>query len=144
MTKDRIHPTDRHVGERLRMARLASKMSQTALGEAAGITFQQVQKYERGTNRVSASRLFEFANVLGVEVSYFFESAGDQPVTVRARAPRDAMGFDRVEMKILRCLWEIDDAKLKRNLLRLVDGMRPSTRRPGKPPEAVMDCPPAE
>ena len=129
MTKDRIHPIDRHVGERLRLARVTNKMSQTALGTAAGITFQQVQKYERGTNRVSASRLFEFANALGVDISYFFDGASDQPTKTRPTASRDAHDLDKIDMEIMRCLWEIDDDKLKRNLLRLVEGMRPGGKR---------------
>ena len=132
MTKERIHPIDRHVGERLRLARVTNKMSQTALGSAAGITFQQVQKYERGTNRVSASRLFEFANALGVDISYFFDGATDQPTKSRASPPRDAHDLDRLDMEIMRCLWEIDDDKLKRNLLRLVEGMRPGSKRRDK------------
>jgi transcriptional regulator with XRE-family HTH domain len=67
------NPVDVHVGQRLRMRRTLLGMSQTQIGEAVGLTFQQVQKYERGTNRVSASRLFDFSRVLNVSISYFFD-----------------------------------------------------------------------
>jgi transcriptional regulator with XRE-family HTH domain len=69
-------PIDRHVGARVRMQRLATKMSQEKLGEALGLTFQQVQKYEKGVNRIGASRLQQIAKVLKVSPSFFFEGAG--------------------------------------------------------------------
>jgi transcriptional regulator with XRE-family HTH domain len=77
----RPDPVDKHVGTRLRMRRLMLKMSQSALAETARITFQQVQKYEKGTNRISSSRLQQFANVLDVPIAYFFE---DQPTNSKA------------------------------------------------------------
>ena len=67
------HPIDVHVGARLRQRRILLGMSQTALGKAVGLSFQQVQKYENGGNRISSSRLFEFAKILNVPVSHFFE-----------------------------------------------------------------------
>src|SRR6185312_2919497 len=67
--------TDSHVGMRVRLRRLTVRMSQEALGEAIGVTFQQIQKYERGTNRIGASRLHNIARVLTVPVSFFFEGA---------------------------------------------------------------------
>jgi transcriptional regulator with XRE-family HTH domain len=66
-------PTDRHVGARVRMRRMMLGMSQTNLGEAVGLTFQQIQKYERGTNRIGASRLQHIAHILQVPASFFFE-----------------------------------------------------------------------
>ena len=69
------HPIDKHVGNRVRMRRMLIGMSQEKLGDALGITFQQVQKYEKGTNRISASRLQQIASVLGVKISYFYEGA---------------------------------------------------------------------
>lgn len=82
------HPVDEHVGARLRQLRKEAGMSQEALGTRLGITFQQVQKYERGTNRVSASKLHEAAQALGVSIADFFEGlpanggAGDSPADV--------------------------------------------------------------
>jgi transcriptional regulator with XRE-family HTH domain len=70
---DITNPIDRHVGSRLRMRRLASGMSQQSLGKKIGVTFQQVQKYEKGMNRIGASRLQQAANVLAVSVPFFFE-----------------------------------------------------------------------
>jgi transcriptional regulator with XRE-family HTH domain len=68
-------PIDKHVGARLRTRRMMLKMSQTALGEALGVTFQQVQKYEKGVNRIGAGRLQEIAGILQVPIAYFFEGA---------------------------------------------------------------------
>lgn len=67
------HPVDVYVGKRLRLKRTLQGLSQEAIGNAIGVTFQQIQKYERGINRMGASRLFDFARALGVPVSYFFE-----------------------------------------------------------------------
>ena len=67
------HPVDVHVGSRIRMRRTLLGMSQEKLGDALALTFQQVQKYERGANRVGASRLFEISQILDVPVSFFFE-----------------------------------------------------------------------
>src|SRR5882757_5926547 len=75
MAKGGPHPTDKHVGSRVRMRRLMLHMSQSQLGEALGLTFQQVQKYEKGTNRISASRLQKIAELLQVPVPFFFEGA---------------------------------------------------------------------
>ena len=69
------NPIDRHVGSRVRMRRMLASVSQEKLGEALGLTFQQVQKYEKGANRISASRLQNIAKILGVPVSFFFEGA---------------------------------------------------------------------
>jgi transcriptional regulator with XRE-family HTH domain len=73
MTKRDPNFVDRHVGNRVRMRRLLVGMSQEKLGELLGITFQQVQKYEKGSNRVSASRLYQIGRVLGVQVQYFYD-----------------------------------------------------------------------
>ena len=70
---DSIQETDRHVGLRIRQRRMQLNISQEKLGEAVGVTFQQMQKYEKAKNRVSASRLHQIATVLGVPVAYFFE-----------------------------------------------------------------------
>ena len=73
MTPGEAHPTDRHVGMNIRTRRKAIGMSQITLAQAVGLTFQQIQKYERGLNRVSASKLFEVARALSVPVSFFFD-----------------------------------------------------------------------
>src|SRR5215212_7547401 len=86
MTTKAPNPTDRHVGSRVRMRRMMLSMSQEKLGDALGLTFQQVQKYEKGTNRIGASRLQQIANILQVPVAFFFEGAPN------AGAPSDGMG----------------------------------------------------
>src|SRR5689334_25122650 len=85
VAKDGPHPIDAIVGARVRQRRTLLGMSQETLGKAVGLTFQQVQKYERGTNRISASRLFGMARVLEVPVSYFFDDIQD-PGSEAARA----------------------------------------------------------
>jgi transcriptional regulator with XRE-family HTH domain len=75
MIKKAPNPIDKHVGSRVRMRRVLIGMSQEKLGEALGLTFQQVQKYEKGTNRIGASRLQQISNILDVPVSFFFEGA---------------------------------------------------------------------
>jgi len=69
------NPIDRHVGARVRMRRMLVGMSQEKLGEALGLTFQQVQKYEKGTNRISASRLQQISEALNIPLAYFFKGA---------------------------------------------------------------------
>ncbi len=82
-------PIDVHVGARLRQRRTLLGMNQTDLGDALGLTFQQVQKYERGTNRISASRLFYLRGVLDVPVEFFFD---DMPTAVAASSPAQGGG----------------------------------------------------
>src|ERR1700676_4949927 len=75
MSTKSANPTDTHVGKRVRMRRMMLGMSQEKLGDALGLTFQQVQKYEKGTNRIGASRLQQISQILQVPVSFFFEGA---------------------------------------------------------------------
>ena len=85
----RALPVDVHVGLRLRQRRTLLAMSQTKLGDAVGLTFQQIQKYERGSNRIGSSRLFEFSKVLDVPISYFFD---EMPANVLAGRPVSGRG----------------------------------------------------
>ena len=82
--KKQPNPIDIHVGSRVRLRRMMLGMSQERLGESLGITFQQIQKYEKGTNRIGASRLQHIARVLSVPVSFFFEDAPGAPQWPRA------------------------------------------------------------
>lgn len=88
----RSHPVDVHVGTRLRQRRTLLGMSQTKLGQAVGLTFQQVQKYERGSNRMGASRLYEFGKVLDVPVSYFFDEMPSNVLAGRTASGRGQKG----------------------------------------------------
>ncbi len=72
------HPVDIHVGQRVRLQRQRRGLSQTQVASAVGLTFQQLQKYERGTNRISSSKLFELSKVLGVPVGYFFDEVSSE------------------------------------------------------------------
>ncbi len=83
------NPVDLHVGGRVRMRRKVLGVSQERLAEALGLTFQQVQKYERGANRVSASKLYEIARFLAAPVSYFFEGLSDPSIPGSAGAVSD-------------------------------------------------------
>lgn len=94
MRKSAPHPIDLHVGKRLRSRRTILGMSQEELGETVNVTFQQIQKYERGLNRMGSSRLYEFSCVLNVDVSYFFEDY-DVPI------PTDSERKPLPEMKDL-------------------------------------------
>jgi transcriptional regulator with XRE-family HTH domain len=77
------NPIDRHVGSRVRLRRMMLNMSQTKLGDELGLTFQQVQKYEKGKNRISASKLLQSAHILQVPVTYFFEGVSSTRLTAR-------------------------------------------------------------
>ena len=88
--KKAANPIDRHVGSRVRMRRILLGMSQEKLGEALGLTFQQVQKYEKGTNRIGASRLQQISTTLNVPPSFFFDGA---PSLEEAPADGSAPGF---------------------------------------------------
>src|ERR1051325_5850247 len=88
------NPIDVHVGSRVRLRRTLLGMSQEKLGEAIGLTFQQVQKYERGANRIGASRLFDLSRVLDVPVSYFFEEMSSD---VAQRTPSRIRGLGKPE-----------------------------------------------
>lgn len=104
------HPVDAHVGKKLRMARLSLGKSQSELANEAGVSFQQVQKYEKGTNRISASRLFEFSKLLGVDVAYFFYGAMENG----SEQPESERGFDTVDIEIARSVSSLSNAKMKR------------------------------
>src|ERR1700730_13906470 len=90
MAKKAPNPIDRHVGSRVRMRRMMLNMSQEKLGDALGLTFQQVQKYEKGTNRIGASRLQQISLILQVPVSFFFEGAPIVPGNHNIDGARDA------------------------------------------------------
>src|SRR3977135_3341703 len=85
------NPVDRHVGLRIRMRRKELGVSQERLAESIGLTFQQVQKYERAANRVSASKLWELSRALNTSISYFYEGLGDTHETAGSNLPRESM-----------------------------------------------------
>lgn len=120
------NPVDMHVGARVRLRRTLLGLSQEKLGEAIGLTFQQVQKYERGANRIGASRLYDLSKVLDVNVSYFFEDMSDQ---IAARSPRQIRGMVQQEdsyepdpmakretLELVRAYYKINDPRIRKRL----------------------------
>ena len=85
------NPIDRHVGLRIRMRRKELGISQERLAESIGLTFQQVQKYERAANRVSASKLWEMSRALNTTIAYFYEGLSDTPEPVGSNQPRETV-----------------------------------------------------
>ncbi len=109
------HPVDVHVGKRIRHRRWLVGMTQQGLAERVGIKFQQIQKYETGANRVSASRLWDIADALGVEISFFFEGLG-QPAGERAAeegVPADLLG-DKEALDLVRSYYAIPENQRRR------------------------------
>lgn len=124
------NPIDVHVGARLRLRRTLLGLSQEKLGEAVGITFQQLQKYERGSNRISASRLYNLSQVLGVPVSFFFddmpppsadsESAGFAPMTETDEFESMAR---RETLELVRAYYRIADPAVRKRTFDLVKAL---------------------
>ena len=109
------HSVDVHVGKRIRHRRWMNGTTQQQLAEAVGIKFQQIQKYETGMNRVSASRLWDIANVLGVPVSFFFEGldTGEQTATKTGDLPGDIL-TDKEALELLRSYYAIPEHQRRR------------------------------
>jgi transcriptional regulator with XRE-family HTH domain len=137
---DKPNPIDIHVGSRIRLRRNMLGLSQEKLGEAIGLTFQQVQKYERGANRVGASRLHELSRVLDVPVSFFFDDM--DPVRAPAipggfaEAPAEAFDSDplrkRETVELVSAYYEIDDPALRRRFFDLAKALVASVEQPAR------------
>ena len=127
MAKKAPNPTDKYVGSRVRMRRLMLAMSQEKLGEKLGLTFQQVQKYEKGTNRIGASRLQHIAQILKVPVSFFFEgvSGAKQNEDGSSKAPVADYVSDFLSstdgLALTKAFTNIKDSKLRRRVVDLVE-----------------------
>ena len=127
------NPIDVHVGQRIRQRRTLLGMSQETLAEAIGLTFQQVQKYEHGANRVGSSRLFDLARVLDVPITYFFE---EMEAGVAAKSPSRLMGVPasklptpgiepdplarRETLELVRAYYKITDQRVRKRVAELV------------------------
>src|SRR6202008_2408360 len=129
IAKKTPNPIDKHVGSRVRMRRMMLSMSQEKLGDALGLTFQQVQKYEKGTNRIGASRLQQISNILQVPVSFFFDGAPHVPGAARyegmGEAPSPAYVSDFLAtsdgLALTKAFMRIHDSKLRRRIVDLVE-----------------------
>jgi len=128
-----------HVGTRIRLRRTLLGMSQERLGEALGLTFQQVQKYERGVNRVGASRLFDLSRVLDVPISFFFDDMPDALAANYGTQPQrrvagfaegqESFGDDslnrRETLELVRAYYRITDPSLRKRVFELIKSMGP-------------------
>jgi len=127
MPKKAPNPVDRHVGGRVRMRRMMLAMSQEKLGDALGLTFQQVQKYEKGTNRIGASRLQQISEILQVPVSFFFEGAPNLNVEidVAKSAPSPSYVSDFLAtsegLALTKAFTRIKRPRLRRRIVDLVE-----------------------
>ncbi|MBY0332242.1 MAG: helix-turn-helix transcriptional regulator [Acetobacteraceae bacterium] len=138
---DREHrpsPIDSHVGSRVRLRRTLLGMSQEKLGEALGLTFQQVQKYERGVNRIGASRLFDLARVLDVPISFFFDDMPDS-LGGNGGSGRRSFGFAETQegfeddtlhrretLELVRAYYRITDASVRKRVFDLIKSLAPT------------------
>ena len=128
MTKKNPNPIDVHVGNRVRMRRMLVGMSQEKLGDALGLTFQQVQKYEKGANRVSASRLYQMSSTLGVPIQFFFDDIpiSNQAPSSEGMAEGDSAGVlmdflnSSEGFQMGRAFSAIEDSNVRRRVLDLV------------------------
>jgi transcriptional regulator with XRE-family HTH domain len=130
----RPNPIDVHVGSRVRLRRTLLGMSQEKLGDAIGLTFQQVQKYERGANRIGSSRLFDLSRVLDVPVSFFFD---DMPPEIAEHAPGSDEGLaetskesyatdplaKRETLELVRAYYQIDEPSVRKRLFDLAKAL---------------------
>ncbi len=130
-------PVDVHVGARVRIRRTLLGLSQTSLADAIGLTFQQVQKYERGTNRVGSSRLYDLARVLDVPIEYFFD---DMPAAVAASSPTLGGGrakkppsyepdpmAKRETLELVRAYYKISDPRVRNRLREMIKALGPAS-----------------
>jgi transcriptional regulator with XRE-family HTH domain len=137
--ESRPSPIDVHVGSRIRLRRTLLGMSQERLGESLGLTFQQVQKYERGVNRVGASRLFDLSRVLDVPISFFFDDMPDSLAANFGGVPsrrvgggesQDPFGDDtlsrRETLELVRAYYRITDPSIRKRVFDLIKSMGPT------------------
>ena len=135
---DRPNPIDVHVGARVRLRRTLLGLSQEKLGEAIGLTFQQVQKYERGANRIGASRLWELSGVLDVPVQYFFAEMSPDTVAAMRQIQQSqgltppAAAFEaepmarRETLELVRAYYRISESSVRRRLFELAKALAPA------------------
>jgi transcriptional regulator with XRE-family HTH domain len=122
--KPRAGPVDAHVGARIRLRRTLLKMTQETLGEALGVSFQQVQKYEGGVNRVGSARLHDLSRVLDVPISYFFDDMAEE-ISPHFE-PRSPAFMVRTEtLELVRAYDRIPDAAIRKGVFDLIKALSP-------------------
>lgn len=114
---------DKHVGMRLKLLRLAQKMSQTELGDAVGISFQQIQKYERGSNRIGASRMWSFCEIFETHPNYFFDGLNETVSLPEDKESESAIGhlMNRQTHRLITLFDNIEDADARTAVLRMCE-----------------------
>ena len=129
--KEAPDPIDIHVGQRLKARRVGLRISQSEIGKALGVTFQQIQKYENGANRIGASNLYRLAKALDVEVSYFFEDL-DSPRNIKSLSDQPATPFEHDPMtqpesiKLVHNYFRIASADVRARVFQLVKSIADS------------------
>ena len=127
MPKKQANPIDVQVGNRVRIRRMLIGMSQERLGDLLGLTFQQVQKYEKGVNRIGAGRLFEVARILNVPVDFFYEGLGPNPSAANETEPAAPPVMEFVSsgegLQLSSAFMKIKDAKVRKRVLDLVKSL---------------------
>ena len=119
------HPVDVYVGSRLKELRVLNMMSQAELGSKLGLTFQQIQKYEKGSNRVSSSRLWEIAQIFNVTVTYFFEGYESEKASSKEPAKKSiTSGFARDSYQFTVLFAAIEDKKLRSTIISLLKALQ--------------------
>jgi transcriptional regulator with XRE-family HTH domain len=132
-TKGKPDPVDIHVGHRLRVRRSLLGLSQEKLADAIGLTFQQIQKYERGMNRITAGRLYQFSKILEVPITYFFDKFGSETSNQNFQAAlsdndqenlMDGNVMNSKEtLELIRAYYAIDNAKARKEIYRFIKSM---------------------
>lgn len=117
MNKNMFHPIDLHVGKRIRFKRKMIGLTQSDLGGKVDLTFQQIQKYEKGENRVSASKLYQIAQILDTNVSFFFDGYND---TV---SKREEITDDKQSVDLVTSFKSIKNPKVKKRIMMLIDSV---------------------
>jgi transcriptional regulator with XRE-family HTH domain len=131
---DQPSPVDVHVGARVRLRRTLLGMSQEKLGNAVGLTFQQIQKYERGANRIGASRLFEMSRILEVPIQFFFDEMASEPAAARyepaigeidhkSELPEQDPIMKRETLELVRAYYRIPEPQIRRRLFDLAKAL---------------------
>jgi len=129
MIKSTPDPVDVHVGSRVRLRRTLLGMSQEKLGKALGLTFQQIQKYERGANRIGSSRLYQLSQILDVPISFFFDDMGDAGKAAQGMSDGGQQKFEvnqlsrRETLELVRAYYKISDPAVRKKVFEMVKSL---------------------
>ncbi|GLQ07294.1 helix-turn-helix domain-containing protein [Sneathiella chinensis] len=129
----RANPVDVHVGQQLRIKRTLLGMTQSELGDAMGLTFQQIQKYEQGSNRIGSSKLYQLSRVLEVPIGYFFEGLSDDPTVASLPSHAQHLQKDpaakRETLELVRAFSRIEDHQIRDSIVAMVKSVSRSPQK---------------